>query len=70
MLKCLQLPFTGGKHLLLKKKKIRELKTRVAKLNIQKLKVSPTKIILKSTENMNSVASKNCGLSPNEIEKI
>ena len=53
-----------------KKKKIRELKTRVAKLNIQKLKVSPTKIILKSTENMNSVASKNCGLSPNEIEKI
>ena len=69
MLKCLQLPFTGGKHLLLKKK-IRELKTRVAKLNIQKLKVSPTKIILQSTENMNSVASKNCGLSPNEIEKI
>ena len=49
--------------------KIRKLKARVAKLNIQKLKITPTKIILKSAENMNSVASKKYGLSPNEIEK-
>ena len=33
--------------------KIRELKTRIAKINTQKLKISPTKIIQNSTLNMN-----------------
>ena len=47
--------------------KIRELKTRVAIVIIQKLKITPTKIILKSAENMKSVASEKYELSPNEI---
>ena len=33
--------------------KIRVLKTRISKLNAQKLKISPTKIIEASTANMN-----------------
>ena len=33
--------------------KIRELKTRIAKINAQKLKISPAKIIQNSTLNMN-----------------
>ena len=37
----------GGKAFAAEQK-IRELKTRVAKLNIQKLKILPTKIMLKS----------------------
>ena len=49
--------------------KIRELKTRVAIVIIQKLKITPTKIILKSAENMKSVASEKYELSPNEIQK-
>ena len=36
---------------------IRELKTRAAKLNIQKLKISPSTITLNPTVNMNSVDS-------------
>ena len=48
--------------------KIRELKTRAAKLNIQKLKLSPIKKILKSAANMNNVISKKYGLSPEEVE--
>ena len=48
--------------------KIRELKTRVAKLNIQKLKISPTKIILKSAANMNNALSEKYGLSSKETE--
>ena len=48
--------------------KIRVLKTRVAKLIIQKLKISTTKIILKSASNMNNVLSEKYGLSPEEIE--
>ena len=48
--------------------KIRELKIRAAKLNIQKLKLSPIKKILKSAANMNSVISKKYGLSPEEVE--
>ena len=57
----------GGK-VLSGEQKIRDLKTRVAKLNIQKLKMSPIKIILKSAVNMNNVISEKCGLSPEEIE--
>ena len=48
--------------------KIRELKIREAKSNIQKLKISPTKIILKLAASMNNVLSKKYGLSPENIE--
>ena len=49
--------------------KIRELKTRVAKLNSQKLKITPKKIIEMSTTNMNIQPSKKYGFSPEEVEK-
>ena len=49
--------------------KIRELKTRIAKLNSQKLKISPRRIIEMSTENMNIQPSKKYGFSPEEVEK-
>ena len=58
----------GGKAFAAEER-IRELKTRVAKLNIQNLKILLTKIILNSAENINSVASEKYALSPNEIEK-
>ena len=49
--------------------KIRELKTRIAKLNSQKLKISPKKITEMSTTNMNIQPSKKYGFSPEEVEK-
>ena len=49
--------------------KIRELKTRISKLNAQKLKISPNKIIEASTANMNLKKSLKYGLSPEEIER-
>ena len=49
--------------------KMRERKTRISKLNAQKLEISLTKIILNSANNMNSVQSEKYGLSPEEIEK-
>ena len=49
--------------------KIRELKTRIAKLNAQKLKISPTKILQNSVLNMNIMKSVKYGLSTEEIEK-
>ena len=49
--------------------KIRELKTRIAKLNTQKLKISPQKNIEMSTANMNIQPSRKYGLSPDEIER-
>ena len=49
--------------------KIRELKTRISKLNVQKLKTSPVKIIEMSVANMNIGPSQKCGLPPEEIEK-
>ena len=49
--------------------KITELKTRVAKLNIQKLKFSPTKKILNPAVNMNRIDNEKYGISPEEIEK-
>ena len=58
----------GGKAFAAKQK-IRELKTRVAKLNGQKLKVSPNKIIETSTTNMNIQHSKKYGFSQEEVEK-
>ena len=49
--------------------KIRELKTRVSKLNAQKLKLPPTKIILNSANNMNNVQSEKYRFSSEEIER-
>ena len=48
--------------------KTRELKTRIAKLNAQKLKISPTNIVLNSAQNMNNMKSEKHGFSPEEIE--
>ena len=42
--------------------KIRELKSRVAKLSALKTKVPPTTIILQSTENMSNVKSEKYGI--------
>ena len=58
----------GGKAFAAKQK-IKELKSRISKLNAQKLKISPTKIISSSASNMNSVQSEKYGLNPDEIEK-
>ena len=58
----------GGKAFATEQK-IRELKSRIAKLNAQKLKISPTKVISSSANNMNSVQSEKYGLRPDEIEK-
>ena len=49
--------------------KIRELKTRIAKLASQKLKISPNKIIEISMTNLNIQPNKKYGISPEEIEK-
>ena len=49
--------------------KIRELKTKILKLNAKKLKITPTNIILSSSENTNNVQRKKYGLTPQEIEK-
>ena len=58
----------GGKAFAAEQK-IRELKTRIAKLNAQKLKTSPTKIILSSASNMNNTQNKKYGPIPEEIEQ-
>ena len=58
----------GGKTFAAEQK-IRELKTRISKLNAQKLKISPTKIIQISTMNMNLMKSLKYGLSPEKIER-
>ena len=50
----------GGKAFAAEQK-FRELKTRVSKLNAQKLKIFPTKIILSSAEKMNMSREKNMG---------
>ena len=48
--------------------KIRELKTGISKLNAQKLKITPTKIIQISALHMNNIKSIKYGLSPEEIK--
>ena len=58
----------GGKAFAAEQK-VRELKTRIAKINPQKLKISPSKIIQNLTLNMNLVKSSKYGLSPQEIER-
>ena len=57
----------GGKAFAAEQK-IRELKARVLKLNAQKLKIAPTKIVQNSALNMNLMKSIKYGLSPEEIE--
>ena len=54
---------------MLPSKKIRELDTRISKLNAQKLKISPTKIMQNSALDMNFMKSVKYGLSPEEIER-
>ena len=54
-----------GSKVFAAEQKIRELKTRIKKLDAQKLKITPSKIIQNSTQNMN----KKC-LSREEIEKL
>ena len=49
--------------------KLRELKTRIAKINAQKLKISRTKIIEASTANINLRPSRKYGMVPEEIEQ-
>ena len=66
MLKCFF--FWGGKAFAAEQK-IRELKTRIAKLANQKLKISLKKIIELSTTNMNTQPSKKYELAPEEIEQ-
>ena len=58
----------GGKAFATKQK-IRELKTRVSKLNVQKLKIPPTNIIFNLANNMSNVQSEKYGFSPEEIGK-
>ena len=58
----------GGKAFAAEQK-IRELKTKIANLNAQKLKISLTKIIQNSALNMNIMKSEKYGLSPEEIER-
>ena len=58
----------GGKSLAAEEK-IRERKTRIAKINAQKLKIIPSKIIEMSTANMNLRPSKKYGLSSEEVER-
>ena len=58
----------GGKAFAAEQK-VRELKTRMSKLNTQNLKISPAKIVQISTLNMNLMKSVKYGLSPEEIEK-
>ena len=57
-----------GRKAFAAEQKIRELKTRIAKINVQKLKISPTKIIEMSTANINLRPSKKYGLAPEQIE--
>ena len=57
----------GGKAFAAEQK-IRELKSRIAKLSVLKTKVPPKTIILQSAENMNNVKSKKYGITPNEIQ--
>ena len=57
-----------GRKVFATEQKIRELKIRIAKLNAQKLKITPTKIIQNSALNMNTMKIEKYGLSPEEIE--
>ena len=58
-----------GKKKFATEQKMRELKTRIAKINVQKLKISPVKIVEISTANMNVRPSKKYGIAPEEVER-
>ena len=58
----------GGKTFAAEQK-IRELKTQIGKINIQKLKISLPKIIKHPTLNLNLMKSRKYGLPPEEIER-
>ena len=58
----------GGKAFAAEQK-ITELKTRIAKINTQKLKVSPSKIVEMSTAEMNLRTSRKYGLPSEEVER-
>ena len=58
----------GGKAFAAEQK-IRELKTRIAEINVQKLEIASSKIIQNSTLNINLVKSAKYGLSPEEIKR-
>ena len=58
----------GGKAFAAEQK-IRELKTRIAKLNCQEQKIGPRRIIEILTKNMNIQPSKKYGFFPEEVEK-
>ena len=58
----------GGKAFAAEQK-IRELKTRIAKLRSQKLKLTPKKVIEISTANMNIKPSRKYGISPEKVEQ-
>ena len=59
----------GGKAFAAEQK-IRELKTRIAKLASQKLKITPKKIIEMSTANMNIQSSKKFAFFPEEVKDL
>ena len=59
----------GGKAFAAEQK-IRELKTRIAKLASQKLKITPKKIIEMSTANMNIQSSKKFVFFPEEVKDL
>ena len=58
-----------GRKAFAAEQKIREPKTRIAKLNAKKLKITPTKIIQNSALNMNTMKSEKYGLSHEETEQ-
>ena len=53
----------GGKAFAAEQK-VKELKSRIAKLNTQKMKINPIKIIQNSVLNMSNIKSKKYGLCP------
>ena len=59
---------SGGKSFATEQK-IRELKSRIAKLSALKIKVPPKTIILQSAEKINNVKSKKYGINPDKIEQ-
>ena len=58
----------GGKAFTAEQK-IRELKSRIVKLNALTMRVTSINIILSSAENMDSVVSEKYGISPDGNEK-
>ena len=58
-----------GAKIFAAEQKMRELKTRISKLNAQKLKITSSKIIQNSTLNVNFMKSVKYGLSSDEIGK-